>query len=44
LLGAMLAGGLVWLLFPALLSRPLALAGIQGLCAALVSLLLRGPV
>jgi len=40
----MLAGGLVWLLFPALLSRPLALAGIQGLCAALVSLQLRGPV
>lgn len=44
MLGAMLAGGLVWLLFPALVGQPLALAGIQGLCAALVSHLLRGPV
>jgi hypothetical protein len=43
-LGALLAGGLVWLLFPTLISQPLALAGIQGLCAALVSHLLRGPV
>lgn len=39
-LGAMLAAGM--LLFPPV--HPLALAGVQGLCAALASHLLRGPV
>lgn len=43
LLGAALVAGLAWLFFPALLDRPLALAAAQGLAAALVSLLLRGP-
>jgi hypothetical protein len=42
-LGTVLAGGIV-LLFPAPLAEPLAMAGVQGLCAALVSQLLRGPL
>ena len=42
-LGAVLAAGLIWLL-PALLAPPLTMAMVQGLCAALVSHLLRGPV
>lgn len=41
-LGAVAATGIL-LLFPALLARPLALAGVQGLCAALASRLLHGP-
>ncbi len=41
--GALLAGGLV-LLFPERLAQPLAMAAIQGLCAAAVSHLRRGPV
>jgi SAM-dependent methyltransferase len=43
ILGAVITGGLVWLFFPALRTHPLALAGVQGLCAALVSHLLQGP-
>lgn len=44
LLGAALTGALVFLFFPALPAQPLALAGVQGLCAALLSRLLRGPI
>jgi len=44
ILGAVLAGGLIGLLLPALLVQPLTIAAIQGLCAALISHLLRGPV
>ena len=44
LLGSLLAGGLVWLFYPAQPTQPLVLAGVQGFCAALVSRLLRGPV
>lgn len=43
LLGAVLAGGLAWLTHPALSAQPLALAGIQGLCAALISHLRHDP-
>ena len=43
-LAAVLTGGLVWLVFPVLVGHPLAIAGVQGLCAALISHLLRGPV
>lgn len=41
--GALLTGGLV-LLFPALLAKPLAMAALQGSCAALLSYLWRDPV
>ena len=44
LLGTVLAGAVVWLLFPALGTRPITLAGAQGLGAALASALLGGPV
>ncbi|OHC60679.1 MAG: hypothetical protein A3H93_02075 [Rhodocyclales bacterium RIFCSPLOWO2_02_FULL_63_24] len=44
LLGALLAGTLVVLFFPAWATQPLILAGLQGLCAALVSHLRRGPL
>jgi hypothetical protein len=44
MLGALLAGGLLWLVMPTLLGKPLAVAAIQGLCAALLSHLMRGPV
>lgn len=43
-IAALLTGGLVVLLFPALLAQPLAMAAVQGLCAALISYLLRGPI
>lgn len=43
MLGALLTGGLA-LLFPILLTQPLALAATQGSCAAVVSYLLRDPV
>lgn len=42
--GAVAATGVVLPFFPALLVQPLAMAAIQGLCAALLSHLLRGPV
>lgn len=42
-LGALLAGG-VALPLPALLAQPLAMAALQGLCAALAGYLLRDPV
>ena len=44
LLGTVLAAGPILLFFPALTALPLAMAAIQGLCAALLSHLLRGPV
>lgn len=44
LLGAALATGLAWLAFPALAAKPLTLAAVQGLGAALISHRLRGPV
>lgn len=43
-LGAALAAALILAFFPALPGQPLAMAGLQGLCAALTSHLLRGPV
>jgi SAM-dependent methyltransferase len=43
IVGTVVTGGLVWLFFPTLSAQPLALAGMQGLCAALASHLLRGP-
>lgn len=43
-LGATLAAGLIVLFFPALRDQPLAIASLQGLCAALSSHLLRSPV
>lgn len=43
-LGVLLTGALALLLFPALLSQPLRLAVIQGSCAALAGLVLRGPI
>ena len=43
-LGAVLAAGLIATVFPALPAQPLATAGLQGLCAAMCSHLLRGPV
>ncbi len=42
--GSLLAGGVIWLFYPAQSAQPLVLAGVQGLCAALVSRLLHGPV
>jgi hypothetical protein len=44
LLSAVLTGGLVLLLWPALRTQPLTMAATQGLCAALISHLLRGPI
>jgi SAM-dependent methyltransferase len=43
-LGAIVATALVLIFIPKLLAQPLAMAGLQGLGAALVSLLLRGPI
>lgn len=43
-LGGLLAVGLILLFLPSLRAQPLAMAGVQGLCAALVSHLRRGPV
>jgi hypothetical protein len=42
-LGVALAAGLIAAIFPALSAQPLATAGLQGLCAAISSHLLRGP-
>ncbi len=43
-LGAVLAAGMILVFFPTLLAQPLAMAGVQGLCAALISHLQRGPL
>ncbi|MDP2810594.1 MAG: class I SAM-dependent methyltransferase [Rhodocyclaceae bacterium] len=44
ILGAALAAGLMVAFFPGWLAQPLAMASVQGLCAALSSHLLRGPL
>jgi hypothetical protein len=43
-LGAALAAGLILTVFPALPAQPLTAAGLQGICAAAFSHLLRGPI